>query len=82
MDRPFLDLIDALTTELKHQHTELSVLRSAYLVMARQLDRRGVLPLEDLQLDVRMMGGVQPDEGWRDGHANIAALLNAMRDGR
>lgn len=82
MDRPFLDLIDALTTELKHQHMELSVLRSAYLVLARQLDRKGVLPLEDLQADVRMMGAVQPDEGWQDGHANIAALLNALRDDR
>ncbi|WP_175716562.1 hypothetical protein [Burkholderia anthina] len=74
------EILTALVEQIGQQDMQLTVLRSAYLTMARQLDRRGMLPLADLQADVWTMGTCQPDEGWQSGHRELAALLHALRD--
>lgn len=66
------ELLAALTDQLIQQSMEMAVLRSAYVALARQLDRRGLLPVEDLQADLRTMAAAQPDEGWQAGHSALA----------
>jgi len=73
------EILAALADQLDQQSMELTVLRSAYVLLARQLDRCGALPIADLQADLRTMAAAQPDEGWQAGHEEIAAALQQAR---
>ncbi|WP_175872022.1 hypothetical protein [Burkholderia sp. BCC0397] len=69
------EILTALVEQLDHQSMQLAVLRSAYVVLARQLEIRGLLPLTDLQADLQTMAAAQPDEDWRCGHEELAAAV-------
>ncbi|KWH38508.1 hypothetical protein WL99_32755 [Burkholderia cepacia] len=69
------EILTTLVEQLDQQNMQMTVLRSAYLVLARQLEIRGLLPLTDLKADLRTMAAAQPDEDWQFGHEELAAAL-------
>lgn len=69
-------ILTALVEQLDRQNMQLTVLRSAYVALARQLEIRGLLPLTDLRADLQTMAAAQPDEDWRSGHEELAAALH------
>ncbi|WP_186131997.1 hypothetical protein [Burkholderia gladioli] len=66
---------------LEQQDMQLTVLRSAFVLLVRQLDQAGLLRSSDLQSDLLLMAETQPDEDWRYGHTLLAGLLYGA-DGR
>jgi hypothetical protein len=72
------EILTALVEQLAHQDMQLTVLRSAYVVLARQLEIRGVLPLTDLKADLQTMAAAQTDEDWQSGHEALAAAVRSV----
>jgi|GEM_PF-5145873 len=69
------EILTGLVEQLARQSMQLTVLHSAYVVLARQLEFRGALPLTDLETDLRTMAAAQPDEEWRSCHEALAAAV-------
>ena len=74
-----LAAIEALAAEVQALDMAHAVQRSAYVALALHLQRQGHVQLPVLVQDLRMLASAQPDEGWKDGHLELAAVLNAVR---
>ncbi|HDR9585236.1 TPA: hypothetical protein QDC22_007530 [Burkholderia stabilis] len=71
------EILKALAEKVQQQDVQLTVIRSAYILLAQQLDQRGVASIADLQRDLLSMAEFHPDQDWQYGHTALAAALRA-----
>ena len=69
------DLREFVLLEAKETMAHLAALRTAYVMLARQLSRRGLVPLTDLAHDLETMSVVQADLAQQEFLAEIASAL-------
>lgn len=74
-----LAALEALTAEVQTLHMSHTVQRSAYMALALHLAKQGHVSLPVLAADLCTLGATQPDEGWQEGHLELAALLRHVR---
>ena len=77
-----LDVVGQLHQEVQRLEWAQTVQRSAYLLLARHLAKAAVIHPHDLEADLRLMVEVQPDEGWKDGHLQLADELRLACGGQ
>lgn len=73
-----LAAIEALAAEVQGLHMAHTVQRSAYVALARHLQRQGHVQLPVLAADLRTLASVDADADWQSGHEHLAALLEKL----
>lgn len=73
-----LFVLEQLTAELQDLKMAQTVQKSAYVLLVLQLATKGHVRPQTLVKDLLEMADVQPDEGWKSGHEELANALKTL----
>lgn len=66
--------------QTRHLLMMLTVMKSAYAALAGRLSRQGLVDLDGLSSDLKMLAEVQDDPVWRAEHVDLAGLLHSYEN--